>query len=97
MAIGTIVTGVLLSLGTKWGLLQRYWVATKLVLTVGVIGTAVQLGDRVSLVVSLAVVHVLMLAVATVISVYKPWGTTWWGLIQGQRRSTISPSSTATW
>ena len=29
-AIGTIVTGVLLSLGTKWGLLQHYWVATKL-------------------------------------------------------------------
>jgi uncharacterized membrane protein len=46
VAIGTIVTGVLLSLGTKWGLLQHYWVVTKLVLTVGVIATAVQLGDR---------------------------------------------------
>lgn len=34
-AIGTIVTGVLLSLGTKWGLLQHYWVATKLALAVG--------------------------------------------------------------
>jgi hypothetical protein len=46
LAIGTIVTGVLLSLGTKWGLLQHYWVAVKLGLTVGVIATAVQLGDR---------------------------------------------------
>ena len=46
VAIGTIVTGILLSLGTKWGLLQHYWVVTKLVLTVGVIATAVQLGDR---------------------------------------------------
>ncbi|MGH4014046.1 MAG: hypothetical protein ACRDSL_08990 [Pseudonocardiaceae bacterium] len=46
VAIGTIVSGVLLSLGTKWGLLQHYWVATKLVLTVGVIVTAVQIGDR---------------------------------------------------
>src|SRR5690242_16765732 len=36
-AIGTIVTGVLLSLGTKWGLLRHYWVATKLVLTFAVI------------------------------------------------------------
>src|SRR5215216_6748517 len=45
-AIGTLVTGVLLSLGTRWGLLQHYWVATKLALTVGVIATAVQLGDR---------------------------------------------------
>src|SRR5262245_32335260 len=46
LAIGTVVSGVLLSLGTKWGLLQHYWVATKLVLTVGVIATAVQLTDR---------------------------------------------------
>src|SRR5262249_33025060 len=46
LAISTIVSGVLLSLGTKWGLLQHYWVATKLVLTVGVIATAVQLADR---------------------------------------------------
>ena len=46
LAIGTIVTGVLLSLGTKWGLVEHYWVATKLLLTVGVIATAVQLGDR---------------------------------------------------
>ena len=47
LAIGTIVTGVLLSLGTKWGLVQHYWVATKIVLTVGVIATAVQLGTRI--------------------------------------------------
>ena len=46
LAIGTIVSGVFLSLGTKWGLLHHYWVVTKLVLTVGVIATAVQLGDR---------------------------------------------------
>jgi hypothetical protein len=98
VAIGTLVTGVLLSLGTKWGLLRHYWVATKLVLTVGVIVTAVQLGDRAmrsatsapagdgtmlgiawppaTLLLSLAVAHVLMLAVATVVSVYKPWGRT---------------------
>jgi hypothetical protein len=46
VAIATIVTGVLLSLGTKWGVLQHYWVVTKLVLTVGVIGTAVQVAPR---------------------------------------------------
>jgi hypothetical protein len=45
-AIGTIVTGVLLSLGTKWGLLQHYWVATKLALAVGVIVTGIALVDR---------------------------------------------------
>ena len=47
LAIATIVTGVLLSLGTKWGLIQHYWVATKIVLTFGVIVTAVQLGTRI--------------------------------------------------
>ena len=30
---GAIVCGVLLSLGTRWGLLQYYWVVAKLVLT----------------------------------------------------------------
>ena len=43
LAIGTIVSGVLLSLGTRWGLFQHYWVVTKLVLAVGVIVTALQL------------------------------------------------------
>ncbi len=104
LAIGTIVTGVLLSLGTKWGLLQHTWVATKLGLTVGVIVTAVQLGGRLvwpslsapagpaadgsmllglvsvpTLLLALAVAHVLMLGAATVLSVYKPWGKMWFG------------------
>jgi len=34
-AISSLVSGVLLSLGTKWGLLRHYWVATKLALSVG--------------------------------------------------------------
>jgi uncharacterized membrane protein len=46
LAISTLVTGVLLSLGTKWGLLEHYWLVTKLVLTVGVILTAIQLDER---------------------------------------------------
>jgi hypothetical protein len=95
LAIATIVTGVFLSLGTKWGLLQHYWVVTKLVLTVGVIVTAVQLTDRLArladpalfgvaltpavLPLTLAATHLLMLGAATVISVYKPWGKTWFG------------------
>ena len=112
LAIGTIGTGVLLSLGTKWGLLQHTWVATKLGLTVGVIVTAVQLGGRLvrpslaapagptadgstflglasgpTLLLALAVAHVLMLGAATVISVYKPWGKTWFGRRTARRRA----------
>jgi uncharacterized membrane protein len=94
-AIGTLVTGVLLSLGTKWGLLQHYWVATKLALTVGVIATGVFLMDRLvqqsisapTLLISLSVAHVLMLGIATVISVYKPWGKTRFGRREAVRTS----------
>jgi hypothetical protein len=102
LALGTIATGVLLSLGTKWGLLRHYWVASKIVLTVGVVATAVQVAPRLmpqagaasaqlgadggtllgvplgpALLVAFAVLHLLMLVAATVLSVYKPWGTTW--------------------
>jgi hypothetical protein len=114
LAIGTVVTGVTLSLGTKWGLIQHYWVATKLVLTVGVIATAVRIGGRLvdqvaaappggaagagaslgaaasagaasvlPLLTALAVAHLLMLGAATVLSVYKPWGKTWFARRQG--------------
>src|SRR5436190_2032990 len=44
-AIATIATGVLLSLGTKWGLFRYYWVVVKLVLTVAVPATAIPIVD----------------------------------------------------
>lgn len=37
IAIATLVTGVVLSLGTKWGLFQHTWIAVKLVLTLAAI------------------------------------------------------------
>jgi hypothetical protein len=45
-AVATLVTGVLLSLGTRWGVLRHYWVATKLALCLGVIVTGVAFVDR---------------------------------------------------
>ncbi|WP_242180386.1 hypothetical protein [Saccharopolyspora soli] len=98
LAIATLVSGIVLSLGTKWGLLRHYWVVTKLVLTLAVIVTAVQIEDRyvrravpslqwrddgtffgaqplsATLLLALPVIHLLVLLVATVLSVYKPWG-----------------------
>jgi hypothetical protein len=44
--VATLVSGALLSLGTKWGLLRHYWVATKLALCLGVIVTGVAFVDR---------------------------------------------------
>ena len=109
-AIATLVTGVILSLGTKWGLLEYYWVTTKLALTVGVVVTGIALVDRLiqrsisapsvgdgtilgaasaptALLISLSAAHVLMLGVATVLSVYKPPGRTPFGRRKAPRPS----------
>ncbi|MQA10499.1 MAG: hypothetical protein GEU98_18470 [Pseudonocardiaceae bacterium] len=37
IGIGAVVTGIILSLGTKWGLVRHYWVLTKFVLSIGAI------------------------------------------------------------
>lgn len=103
-AILTILTGVLLSLGTRWGLLDHYWVVAKLILSIAVIVTAVRIGDRMleqtlnvpagSLgndrallgvvataltALSMSIAHAGMLALATILSVFKPWGRTCFG------------------
>ncbi len=41
LALGSVLTGVVQSLGTEWGLLRHYWVLVKLVITV--LATAVLL------------------------------------------------------
>jgi len=101
-AIATIITGVVLSVGTAWGLFKHWWIVVKLLLTVAVIITgaafvgawtqqALTLADPATLAVAdatsvatlrtaslwligAAVIHLLMLGAATVISVFKPWG-----------------------
>jgi hypothetical protein len=40
-ALATLLTGVVLSLGTAWGLFRHYWIVVKLALTVAVIVTGV--------------------------------------------------------
>ena len=89
-AVLTFVSGIVLGLVTTWGIVQYTWVLTKLVLTIAVPVTAIQFGERLldaalhgsplTPVVSLVILHVFMLAAATVLSVYKPWGKTWFGL-----------------
>jgi hypothetical protein len=48
LAIGTAVSGVLLSLGTRWGLVRYTWVVTKIALTVAVIATGIRFADDVA-------------------------------------------------
>ena len=43
LAVGSLLTGVVISLGTKWGLFRHYWVLISLVLTV--VATGVLLAE----------------------------------------------------
>ena len=87
MALGTLLTGIVLSVGTAWGLFRHYWIMAKLVLTVAVIVTGVVFvgawleearaaasGPAAVRLVYASLAHLLMLGAATVISIYKPWG-----------------------
>lgn len=88
VSIAALLTGIVLSLGTRWGLLEHYWVAAKLLLTLAVIFSGIFLvegwirqasaapeGPAPMLLICASLFHLLMLGAATVISVYKPWGT----------------------
>lgn len=89
LAVSAFASGVVLSVGTKWGLLEHYWIVTKLLLNLAVIllganavkglvdqAVAATAGAAPMLLVSAFSANLAMLVAATVISVYKPWGKT---------------------
>jgi hypothetical protein len=92
------VTGVVLGLGTKWGLVRYWWVAIKEVIVVPVVVTDLlvvaptahdaahgQLSGRL---LDPAIAHCVVLAVATVVSLAKPFGRT----ARGRRREPTTAS-----
>jgi hypothetical protein len=101
LAFGALVTGVVQSLGSPWGLVRHYWVLFKLVITVlatlllvvhlrvvDQVATAPAGAEvsslRVQLVVD-AAAAVVVLLLATVLSVVKPRGETGIGRRRGRR------------
>lgn len=98
-SIATLATGLVVSLGTEWGLARHYWVLVKLLITIGAtallflhlgpvnrlavasadgtIGIADLVPVR-SQVLFDASLGCAALLVATILSVYKPWGITPW-------------------
>jgi uncharacterized membrane protein len=86
LSIGAIVTGVILGLGTRWGIFRYPWVTLKvlLILSVMLVGgvfigpaQAVVLergGNAVDRLIAAASYDVIALAVATGLSVFKPGG-----------------------
>jgi hypothetical protein len=79
-----LATGVVLGVGTRWGLVKHWWVVIKLVLNLAVVvtdlvivrafahdaivGTAQRLTHA-------TIAHCIVLAAATVLSTFKPFGT----------------------
>jgi uncharacterized membrane protein len=88
VAVATLVTGLALSVATPWGLLRHWWIVVKLVVTLAMIALTGNWIQQASagpaapagwLLVGGAVVHLLMLAGAMIISADKLLG-------QGQPR-----------
>ena len=99
LAHASLLSGILLSLGTAWGLLRHYWVLLKLLITAFstvilmiYMGTFRQMaGIAADPVVELGVVRnpspmvhailaLVLLTIATVLAIYKPFGMTPYGL-----------------
>lgn len=100
LSLASPLTGLVMSLGTTWGLFRHYWVVAKLVITIPasvflllhmqpighlarvVAETTLARGDLAGLRIQLvanAGAAVLVLLVATTLSVYKPQGLTRYG------------------
>ena len=84
LSFAALISGLILGLGSKWGVLRHAWVTAKLVLLLSVIligafviGPATSemqtgTGDVETLLIAAAAWDVLALALATALSVYKP-------------------------
>jgi hypothetical protein len=82
-----VATGAVLSLGTTWGLVRHWWVVAKIAISVAVIvtdavlvgrvaGDAATSGQASAPLYGSTVAHVVLLGVATYLSVFKPRGRT---------------------
>lgn len=117
-SIASLLTGLVQSLGTSWGLFRHYWIVAKLLITVFasvlllvhmqvasrmasvVAGTTIGAGDfhgmRIQLVGD-AVAAIIVLLVATALSVFKPQGMTPFGRNQSSRPDEFDQTGTPRW
>ncbi len=96
LSLASLLTGLVQSLGTKWGLFRHYWVLAKLVMNVfastvllfymQTLGNLAGSGaDRSPAPLAHAGAALLLLLVATTLSVYKPRGMTAYGWRKQQK------------
>lgn len=117
-SIASLLTGLVQSLGTSWGLFRHYWIVAKLLITVFasvlllvhiqvasrmasvVAGTTIGAGDfhgmRIQLVGD-AVAAIIVLLVATALSVFKPQGMTPFGRNRSSRPDEFDQTGTPRW
>ncbi|HMJ51743.1 MAG TPA: hypothetical protein VK540_06685 [Polyangiaceae bacterium] len=87
--LAAAITGILLGFSTKFGLIRYWWVVTKMGIAAAVVVTDAVLVARVAHMALLTghapvplygstIAHVVVLAIATVLSFFKPWGRTPW-------------------
>jgi len=117
-SIASLLTGLVQSLGTSWGLFRHYWIVAKLLITVFasvlllvhmqvasrmasvVAGTTIGAGDfhgmRIQLVGD-AIAAIIVLLVATALSVFKPQGLTRYGRNQSSRSEADDQTASPRW
>jgi hypothetical protein len=102
LSLAALLTGLVQSLGTEWGLFRYYWVLVKCVLTVGAVTILLLHMPAVSrrAGVTSEVIHagggLLVLLATTALSVYKPWGKTKYGRHQQRERQRVALEPAAT-
>jgi len=88
--LAALATGVVLGAGTRFGLVRHWWIVAKLVIAAAVIVTDALLvgraahhalisGQATAGLYGSTIAHVVVLAIATALSVFKPKGRTPWG------------------
>jgi hypothetical protein len=116
LSIAALITGLIQSLGTTWGLFRHYWIVTKLLLTVFAtlilllhtqpIDRVAEAAARMDLVstdlrqlrlqlIGDASAALFVLFLTTMLSVYKPWGLTPYGIRKQYDAAAHWPPTTA--
>jgi Predicted integral membrane protein (DUF2269) len=101
MSFAALLTGVLLGLGTRWGIVRYPWVTTKLLLIISVIAVGALVlnrgmtamlsgrGGAEGRLIAGAAYDVVALAAATALGVFKPGGR--WSVFAHRSAAQISP------
>jgi hypothetical protein len=118
LSVASLITGLVQSLGTTWGVFRHYWVVAKLAITVAasiLLLVHMQIADRMASaaadmtlaagdfrglriqLVADAGAAVLVLLVATALSVFKPQGLTPFGREQLEETGRGSTNSSPRW